>query len=425
MSPESISFTSAMQANPGLVVALLLCVGPALVLSFIAFMIRRAGASLRPILFIGGLFLPIVIPFGIGQLVLARFPVPDPPPEVLAVRHGQFLQRELLFGPGISPDLIRNAKGDLPGILNEAEVAEVGMTISGETVLIAQFLSDADTTRAASAYHRGFGLANTSGDEKNGWRATRMQGDYIEMLRTRRQLFVWSGLSKEAAAARRAASNLQTNFSAIMAAPVLPLFPSLQPLASFFAPPLVKISGTLLLIAGYCLWFFKGSTWSSSIQAAAGVPIASKDELVSRISAFNNHDLPFVISEGDSPDEFIADWRYADQKWIDFAQAHRMKKTFRIRLSLDEAKHVVRATDWTAEFDWAAGQSKLSIQWKIARGLVLFQREQQTVWGLRPNQTEGLDFAPGYTYRFDLNEMKAPIIAAITRSGWTWRPTVW
>lgn len=414
MSADSISYLTAMRANPGLVAALLLCVGPALVLSFIAVMMRLSGASLRPIFFIGGLFLPVVVPFGIGQLVIAHIPAPDTPAMALPVRDGQFLHREDLFGPGVSLELVRNAKSDLPGILEEAEVAEVGITMSGETVLIAQFPGDAETNRAASAYHRSFQLTNTSGDQEKGWHATRMQGDYVEMLRTERQLFVWSGLSKEAAAARRAASNLQTNFPAIFGAPLLPLFPTLQPLGRFFAPTGVKIAGISLLVGVYGLWFFKGIAWSASIQAASGVPIAPQSELVSRLLAINNLDVPFIISTGDAPNELIADWRYGNQKWIDLAIAHGMKKTHRIRLALDEAAHVVRAIESSAEYDWSTGQR-----------IVFFQQERQTVLGLQVDDTWRLKPVASYTYKFDINEMKSPIVTTIIRSGWIWRPSAW
>jgi hypothetical protein len=414
-----------LQANPGLVAALFLCLGPLLVLSLIAIMMRAAGASLRPLVFIAGLFLPVVIPFGIGQLVLARVPAPVQPAAGLAVRDGRFVDREKLFGSGIPAEFIREAKSGLPGILDEAEVAEAGMTMSGETVLIAQFPGDAETKRAAGAYHRGFQLRNSSGDEENGWRATRMQGDYIEMLRTPRQLFVWSGLTKEAAAARRAASTIGNDFPALNAPPRAPLLPALQPLARFFAPPSMKLLGVLSLVSIYVLWFFKGIGWCASAQPVAGAPTVPQSELVTRLMAINDLDVPFAISKGASSNDLIAEWRYADAKWIDLARTHGMTKTFRIRLTLDEAARIVRATDDIAEFDWSAGRVGASINWRAATGVVFFQKEQQRVFGLQLDEHGRLKPDLSYSYKFDLHELKSPIIAAITKAGWTWQPTVW
>jgi len=413
---------NVFHSNAGLIVALALCIAPPLVLALVGLIMHSAGVSLRPLVFIAVLFLPVVIPFIIGQLVTARAPAPAVPTLALSVRDGRFVDREKLFGSGIAPELIRDAKSGLPGILDEAEAAEVGMTPSGESVLVAQFPDEEATKRASASYWRGFQLRNTSGDEHSGWSATRMQGDHIELLRTGRQLFVWTGLTQEAAAARRAASDLTAQFPSLKSAPPLPLFPSLQPLADFFSPWHVKFIGIVLLVCLYSLWFFKGISWAASALPVANVPVAPAGDLVSRLMAINDLDVPFTITQGDSPDELIADWRYADAKWIDLARAHGMRKTFRIRMRLDEAARTVRAMDYRAEFDWSVGKQCASIDWRAGKGVVFFQKEQQTVFGLQLDDQGRLKPVVSYTYKFDVHEMKAPLITTVTRCGWTWRP---
>lgn len=425
MNAESVSLLAALRADAGLRVALGLCIGPLAVLAILALIMRSAGVSLRPLLFIGGLLLPITLSFFIGQLVRARAPAPASPPMALAVRDGHFVDRAALFGPGIRPDLIRDAKRGLPGILDEAEVAEVGVTPSGETVLIAQFADSEQARRAAAAYQRGFGLGNGSGDEEQGWRATRLQGDYIEMLRSGRQLFVWSGLTREAAAARRAASNLGALSPSLQGAVRPPLFPVLQPLAEFFAPLWIKLGGLLLVTGVYVVLFIKGIGWAGSAPAAAGTVAVSASSLVARLLAINDTGVPFTIAKGEAPGELFADWRYADARWLDLARIHGMRKAFHIRLLLDETSHSVRATDYTAEFDAAAGRSAASIEWKAAKGVVFFQKEQQSVLGLQLDERGHPRRDPSYTYRFDLDEMKSPLIAIVTQSGWNWRPSPW
>lgn len=425
MNAESVSLITALRANDGLIVALALCVGPPLVLALIGMIMHRSGASLRPIAFVGALMLPIVITFLVGQLVSARMPAAVAPATTLALKDGKFVDREKLFGPGIPVELIRDAKSSMPGILDEAEVAEVGMTMSGETVLIAQFANEDQAKRAAAAYHRGFRLTNTSGDEESGWRATRIQGDFIEMLRTSRQLFVWSGLTREAASARRVASNLDTQFPSIKLVARAPLFPAFQPLAKLFAPMAMKLAGIGLLVCIYGFAFFKGIGWAGGVKAVAGIPIVPGDDLIARLMAMSNFDAPFTISKGAAPNELFADWRYAEAKWTDLARAHGMRKTFRIRLMLDETAHTVRATDYTAEFDWSAGRSSASLSWRAEKGVMFFQQDQQTVFGLQLDARGQLKPVTSYSYKFDLNEMKSPIIATITQSGWAWCPSAW
>jgi hypothetical protein len=297
--------------------------------------------------------------------------------------------------------------------------------MNGDTVLVAQFPGPEQTKRASMAYHRSFQLHNTFGDEAKGWRATRMQGDFIEMLRTDYQLFVWTGLTKEAASARRAASRLESQFPSFISAPRAPLIPALQPLAAFFTPLPTKLCGMIFLIGVYIFWFFKGATWASSSPPTAGTPIATASELTSRLLAINQSDTPFTLVKGNSPQEFIADWRYADAKWINLARVHGMKRTFRIRLTLDESSRSVRATDYVASFDWSAGGHSASIEWQAATGIIFFQREQHRALGLQIDERGRPSPSLGHQLKFDLNELKAPIINAVTKAGWSWRPTVW
>ena len=418
------SVSAAFRANPGLVVAFGLALALPALLGVLALLMRSAGVSLRPVVFLAGLMLPIVLPFLVGSLVNAREPSAEPDTTVsLAVRKGQFADRESLFGAGLDADHIRDAKAVFPEFFGEAEVAELGIVGFAENVLVAQFPTADAAKRVAAALWQTFQIHNTSGDEANGWRGKRKtHSDYIEMLRTGRHLFFWTGQTKEAAAAHRAASKLP------VAAPpseARALFPGLQPLGHFFQPVGMKVLGLLLACGLYTGWFFKGAAWASSSPAIAGVPALPAAELAARIEAINSLDAPFRIERGSQPKEFFATWRYADAKWVDLARAHGMRRTFRIRLTLDEAAHTVRATDYVAGYDWSAGGNGAKIQWSAMMGIVFFQAEQQRVFGLQLDERGGFKPELSYAYKFNLSEMKSPLIAATTGAGWNWRPTVW
>ncbi len=422
MTGVPFSAAEILRGNPGLVVALALALGPAAVLGIFALMLRHAGASLRPVVFIAGLMAPIIVVFIVGQLVMARVPQVAPAGAGgLVVEDGRFADRETIFGVDVPPAMLRDARGALPGILDDAEAAEAGVTMSGETVLVAQFPDAEQARRAAAAYHQGFGLRNTRGSESEGWKATRMQGDFIEMLLAGRNLFVWSGLTPEAAASRRAVSRLPET---VAPAPAAPLFPALQSLEALFSSTLLRVLGLLMMVTIYTAWFFAGATWASSVGPAAGVPVLSEAELSKHLLAINDLPVSFTVSPGRTSREFFADWRYADAAWLDLARARKLRRTFRIRMRLDEASKTVRATDFTSEIDLSAGFDGASLAWKAAVGIVFFQREQETVFGLQLDGDGEKKGALSHTYKFDLDEMKAPIIAVVTRSGWTWRPTV-
>lgn len=416
-----------LRGNDELIIAVALAVFPALVLTVVGFMMRCSGVSARPIFFIGGMIGTIAAGFLVSALVHARLPgAPDAASAGLSVREGRFVEREKLFGPDVPAHLIREAKTGLPGILDEAEAAEAAATMTGETTLIAQFPADRQAKEAAAAYHRGFQLRDVGGDEKNGWQARRgPHGDFVEMLRRGRLLFVWSGLSKEASAARRAMVDVSALLPFVEESEPPPLFPELRPIGAFFESTESKVialsSLTLLMI----VYFFKGASWAGSVPASGNAQPVAAAELAARLRAINQLDVPLSIAPGSGPHEFLADWRYADAKWADLAGAHGLRRTFRIRLTLDEKSHTVRVTDYIGSLDWSAGRRGVEIEWKAAMGIIFFQSEAQRIRGLRFDDQGRFIPETSHTWRFNLGEMKSPLISAVTQSGWTWRPTLW
>src|SRR5690606_28728344 len=128
--------------------------------------------------------------------------------------------------------------------------------------------------------------------------------------------------------------------------------------------------------------FFKGAAWAGSVLPKPGVVPNSLAELARRLEAINQLDVPYRIERGAQPNEFFATWHYADAKWLDLARARGMKRTFRIRLVLDEKEHVVRATDFNSALDWSAGSGGMAVNWKSTAGIVFFQQDYQRVFGL-------------------------------------------
>lgn len=421
------SLTSIFRANPGLLVGVVLCIAIPLVLALLALIMRGAGASLRPIVFMAVLMMPLGFTFLVAGLVRARQPAATPETTFnLPVRDGQFADRAKLFGADMPADQFRDAKAVFPEFFAEAEHAELGIVGTGETTLVAQFPTADAAKRAAKFLWQSFRVSGSSGDEENGWRGKRgTNGDYFEMLRAGRHLFLWTALTKEACATRRAANATLTGSADLKPVSREPLFAALQPLGTLFQSTGIKVIGVLFLVALYTVWFFKGAAWASSSPAMAGAPASTATELASRLEAINALEVPFRVERSERPNEFFATWRYADAKWVDTARAHGLRRTFRIRLALDPSAHTVRATDYVAEFDWSAGRDGARIEWRAMMGIMFFQMEQRRVFGLQVDKEGHFQPELSYAYKFNLSEMKSPLITAVTRAGWNWRPTVW
>ncbi len=421
------TISGVFRANPELIASTALFLAIPLMLALIALIMHSSGVSLRPIVFMAVLLMPLALFFVVVSLVRAKKPAAEMARSaVLQVQDGRFTQREKIFGAGMGSANPMDAKAVFPEFLGAAEHAELLLAGPESSVLAARFPSTQQAARAGNLLWKAFGVPGSGDSEMRNWRGFRPHHrDHIEMLRAGQCLFFWTAPTAEGAATRRTASLVALGFAEHSMATSEMMFPALQPFSALFSSKGMQIGGVLLLALLYSLWFFKGSAWASGLPPVAGVAPVPAAEVEARLLAINAEDVPFRIDPGNRPGEYFASWRYADAKWVDLARASGMQRTFRVRLTLDEPAHVVRATDYTGNYDWSAGAGGASIAWQAQSGIVFFQKEQSRVFGLQLDKQGGTTGELSYPYKFDLQELKAPLIAAITGSGWAWRPVVW
>ena len=283
---------SVLRANEGLMTAFALLAGGPLAICLVWMAVHAQGASLMPVVFLLGVVVPVITTLFVAQLVRARRPVmAEEPGPGLEVHRGKFLDRERVFGKDVPAFLIRDAKPTMPGILDEAQVAESGVTMNVETVLVAQFSGAKEARRAVTAYHQAFLLQGMSGDEARGWKARRsLQGDYVEMLCRGRVLFIWTGLSQEACSERRILNDVESLLP--LPAPLItpPLFPTFQALARC-----VKAGAAKLFVGAFIPVFLASAAFSAEPktddrlaplrEAATSVCTAIRSEVIHGLPA--------------------------------------------------------------------------------------------------------------------------------------------
>jgi len=434
-----------LTTNPGLLVWLVIFVVTALVLALIGAFMRRGGVSRRPLAWFAGFMLLIGLPQFLGHLYLALTAVQGETPRVEALntlaapdRGEAYAQAaRQLFGPDADPVLVIDPRAQFGDVLAKAEVARFAAIGGKESVLLARFPGYLEAERAWVGYLRITGLskAGGTGDSQAGYVVARPSGDRLYAVHMHNMLGIWTGPDDNAIRDRMLAGGfevprrtpLRTTTPAPIGSADLGAAPS-QP--SLIERTLESPMGIAALVAvglAYLLfivlYFFRGAAWAGSVPARSGATPASAAELERRLQAVNALDIPFRIErDGDS---LVATWRYADAKWMDHARVHGMRRTHRIRMRLDESERVVRATDAFASYDWSAGGNGARIQWKTGLGITFFQVEHQRVFGLQLDADGRFTPKLSYAYTFNLQEMKAPLIDAVTRAGWTWRPVVW
>lgn len=421
--------TQFFRANPGAAIITALILMATFVLSLVGFMMSKSGVSMRPIAFIAGFFAIVIIPQALGHYGQAFGWIPKKDltwvagsssasnwtarEDLLTVKNGRFANPVAVYGPDVDTTLINELRGRLSNIFGTANAAEMAITRSMSTVVLATF-NDEQLAQEALQQYAAAMIGGLPPLDADGTHTILRQNDAVKLLRAGRTIVAYTAPSVAEVSAALAASPI-----------VRKATPADKKTEDEFwlyrVPVLVTITVALVLFA--TVYFFRGAMWASEAPAAAGVAPVPSSTLRERLMAINELNVPFSIAPSlEDSSLLVATYRYADAKWMDLARVHGMRRTYRIVMKLDEKAGTVRPTEQIATMDWSAGPSGANFQWMTARGITFFQYEHQRVYGLQLDSN--FKFTPklSYQYTFNLQEMKAPIIDAVTRSGWRWRP---
>jgi hypothetical protein len=106
-------------------------------------------------------------------------------------------------------------------------------------------------------------------------------------------------------------------------------------------------------------------------------------------------------------------------------RVHKMRRTHKLVLGLDEPSHTARVLEYWSAFDASAGSNDLRFNWNAARGIQFFEFEHRRVFGAQLDDSGKPTGEFSKAYTFNLQELKQPIIETVTNSGWTWQPVMW
>jgi hypothetical protein len=157
-----------------------------------------------------------------------------------------------------------------------------------------------------------------------------------------------------------------------------------------------------------------------------GVVPVSRNELINRLMALNNAQIPFTVRE-DTRSDLVAEWKIVDAAWWGVFHKAGLKEAYRMRLALDKRRHEVRVLEDYGSTEWLAGSEgltpKVHYQKRFFRGIVLFRYERGKAYGLKsitPPEAGKI-----YDFKFDVREIKESIITTVTEAGWRFSPALW
>jgi hypothetical protein len=323
----------------------------------------------------------------------------------------------LVFGPRVPHDLVQEGRAVYPEVLRSAEVAQLGVTGTGPSVLAARFSDAKAATRARYALFTMLGKVKTEQDDNGFYHFTWPQSGHAAIAGSvGRTFMLWVAQDRSDVERLHAESRA---------------FRMLTPVTRTGLGRFVDnvrdwpVARSAAIVAVYTLlvsWFFlRLVPWATEVEPQTVADRASAALLRERLLAVRFLDSPISIVPGHADDELVVDWKYADAKWVDHARAHGMRASHRLILELDESTRTVRGREFQTESGWDAGLGGASIRWKASWEIVFYQYEHQRVFGLQVGPDGRLQPALEYSYTFNLQEMKDPVIAAVTAAGWRWR----
>lgn len=177
-------------------------------------------------------------------------------------------------------------------------------------------------------------------------------------------------------------------------------------------------AGVGLFFALYALGFFQ-YLGGKNIDPRA----VDKQTLQRALLSLNDPDRPFRIAPGEISD-LMAEWKIVDASWYGIFNKSRLKKAYRCLLLLDEARRSVRCFEIIGTVSWTAGGNGFTPTVHYSKssfsGRILFQKSYGVGYGIKDLKT--LEAGKVYSYRFDIDEIRTPIIDKVKANGWEWIP---
>ena len=156
-------------------------------------------------------------------------------------------------------------------------------------------------------------------------------------------------------------------------------------------------------------------------RAKAGVSPLSKEELLVKLMDLNREDLPFKVEKGGDVD-LLAQWKIVDASWYEIFAKANLEKVHKILLSLNEDERTVKVLEESYSVSWRAGVPSFSLEMQKFQGRTIGSKSFGIGYAFKG--PDPLSFGKVYQYRFNVSEMKRPIIETVTGSGWDFVPVI-
>ncbi len=156
----------------------------------------------------------------------------------------------------------------------------------------------------------------------------------------------------------------------------------------------------------------------------SSIPPVTKETLMGRLLNLSDLSKPYSIVEGKETD-LMAEWKIVDAQWYGIFSKNKISQAYRAFLFLDEPRHTVRFYEEVGTVSWTVGTAGLlpTVHYKetFFRGRILFKKEYGKGYAIKEPPAEA---GKVYDYKFDIDDIRKPIVSVVRESGWEWVPVV-
>lgn len=151
---------------------------------------------------------------------------------------------------------------------------------------------------------------------------------------------------------------------------------------------------------------------------------ASFTEAQQRLLALNADTLPFVYEP--TPEGVIARWKWADARWHNILAAGAYQQEYELRVVLDAAEASWTFSEFMSGSETNIGVSGASFSSTKFRGRVC-RKSSRKDFAVRAESVDRHETRSGQRWeaRFSTDDVKRPVVDALTALGWTQRRGFW
>jgi len=153
--------------------------------------------------------------------------------------------------------------------------------------------------------------------------------------------------------------------------------------------------------------------------------VESRDDLIQSLLKLGESNSEFSIVRSEESD-LLLEQKIVGAKYYGVASEEKLRKTYRARMWLDDAKKEVRYQEILEDQSGSVGVAptpKLDFEKIFIKGKFLFKKEKGIAFGFKKPLDPG-SFGKVYDYSYDAEKIRTPVRQIVDAAGWKFNQVI-